>query len=194
MDTAVSHLHSQSQSEKSEVGPQSTPPRAGNLNPDAAETFAHAEPPPSSSFPLLQKLRVDRKWRTKWRSKKQSEKPRADHGSDPEAGQEAVQGDEDVDVVEETGEGTSMLGRSSRTSTSYLSAESNNQNWDWSAAWAQIRRFLPVGRIAYHHTLMGISIVGIILLCKLIMIYIYIFFLHYHMRLSSVLIRVQVSW
>lgn len=164
MDSAAS------QAEKVEVGARSTPPRAGSLNPDAPETFAHAELPSSSSFPLLQKLRVDRKWRAKWKSKKQtlqeSEQLRAHHDSDQEAGQEAVEGEEDVEVVEDSDEGTSVLSRPSRSSTSYSYPSTESDNSGWSAAWAKIRRFLPVPIIALHHVLMGISIVGIILLCR----------------------------
>lgn len=175
MDSAAS------QSEKAEVGAQSTPPQAGSSNPDAAETFTHAEPPSSSSFPLLQKLRVDRKWRAKWKSKKQTQQPQGDE----EPGQEAEEGGDDVEVVEDDDEGTSMLGRASRSSNSYyISTGSHNSsrssvrdNSSRNPALARIWRFLgvrflgvrffAVPRVGYHHVLMGITVVGIILLCEL---------------------------
>ncbi|KAL4803334.1 hypothetical protein BDV18DRAFT_162899 [Aspergillus unguis] len=151
----------ETETEKAEVEPQAAPPDAIRRPETDIQAFSHAEGLTPSSLPLLRKLHLPPRWKTKWHRRKR-----------PENVQQQDETQERVILQQET--------RSS-TSGSIAPYMDNGDDGDEDnllrdTTWEKVRRFLPdltgcgclLSRIAYHHVLMSISAVAIIMLSLLL--------------------------
>ncbi|KAL4781144.1 Ca2+ regulator and membrane fusion protein Fig1-domain-containing protein [Aspergillus varians] len=206
------------ESEKAGIGSQSTPPWAAeSVSPVAPEIFSHAEPPASSSFPLLRKLRVDQKWKAKWRGRKRTKVGnKQQQGQQEEPNQDLEEGEEwgeEEELGEEESEGEGMEGSDNESiELEQISTPSSGSSYmdNNSSLWTKFRRSLRIFRIGFQrfvpqitfsHVLMTIRVVSIVLLSLLVagcsshrMRNIYLLELSYsHEPLSSSLERGSVS-
>jgi hypothetical protein len=148
-----------------------------------AET-SQTQQPSSSLLPLSRNLHLPPRWNVRWTRKekgRENEQQQSEigQGESERVGQQRAVVEEGEEEEEEANEESIIIRRDSRSrrssgSVSYPyaidsddgSARSNN-------VWRRIRRFLPFGgfartihMIAYHHILMAINTVAMVMLCK----------------------------
>ncbi|GES61181.1 membrane fusion mating FIG1 protein [Aspergillus terreus] len=150
-----------------------------------AEASSQAQQPSSSLLPLLWKLHLPPKWKARWIRKEEGR----ENEQQSEIGQEELEpvGQQHAVVEqeeeEETNEESVMIRRDSQSTRSsgsvsysyYDATDINDGSALWSNMWRRIRRFPPFGglahiirMIAYHHILMAINTVAMIMLSILV--------------------------
>jgi hypothetical protein len=150
---------------------------------EAEADTCSTQPPSSSLLPLLRKLHLPPRWKAKCIRKEEGRENEQQNeigqGELERLGQQRAvveQGEE-----EETNEESVMVRRDSQStrssgSVSYYSYDAtdiDDGSARWSNMWRRIRRFPPfwgfshiIYRIGYHHILIAINTVAMIMLCK----------------------------
>lgn len=148
-----------------------------------AEASSQAQQPSSLLLPLLRKLHLPPKWKAGWirneEGRENEQQNEIGQGELERVGQQHAVVEQEEE--EETNEESVMIVRDSQStrssgSVSYYSYDAtgiDDGSARWSNMWRRIRRFPPFGglahisyRIGFHHILMTINTVAMIMLCK----------------------------